>query len=124
MRRYTKLFWINSGPYNNLTARKFVLQPERRRRWWTRPRARRAAAARFRSGPGETRAALVAPPGAVFLDATVDPMVTCKTPGAGRDILRDSANNLYSGVTMADLEGFEERYPLNSRLVEAGRPAR
>src|SRR6185436_13785627 len=22
---YTKLFWINSGPYNNLTAQKFVL---------------------------------------------------------------------------------------------------
>src|SRR5262245_63320957 len=25
IRNYTKLFWINSGPYNNLTARKFVL---------------------------------------------------------------------------------------------------
>src|SRR5687767_2568898 len=24
--RYTKLFWINSGAYNNLTARKFVLR--------------------------------------------------------------------------------------------------
>src|SRR4051812_13464661 len=24
--RYTKLFWINTGPYNSLTARKFVLQ--------------------------------------------------------------------------------------------------
>src|SRR4029078_4437874 len=24
--RYTKLFWINAGPYNNLTARKFTLQ--------------------------------------------------------------------------------------------------
>ena len=24
--RYIKLFWINSGPFNNLTARKFVLQ--------------------------------------------------------------------------------------------------
>ena len=24
--RYTKLFWINSGPHNNLTARKFVLR--------------------------------------------------------------------------------------------------
>src|SRR4051812_6779121 len=24
--RYTKLFWINTGPYNNLTARKFVLE--------------------------------------------------------------------------------------------------
>ena len=26
IRRYTKLFWINTGPYNNLTARKFVLR--------------------------------------------------------------------------------------------------
>src|SRR5581483_6881333 len=26
IRRYTKLFWLNSGPYNNLTARKFVLK--------------------------------------------------------------------------------------------------
>ena len=25
IRRYTKLFWINTGPYNNLTARKFIL---------------------------------------------------------------------------------------------------
>src|SRR5262245_7936410 len=24
--RYTKLFWINTGPYNNLTSRKFVLK--------------------------------------------------------------------------------------------------
>ena len=33
-----------------------------------------------------------------FLDVTVDPMITCKTPGAGGDILRDSVNNLYVGV--------------------------
>jgi len=26
VQRYTKLFWINTGPYNNLTARKFVLR--------------------------------------------------------------------------------------------------
>src|SRR5258706_8516088 len=25
IQRYTKLFWINTGPFNNLTARKFVL---------------------------------------------------------------------------------------------------
>src|SRR6058998_362873 len=24
--RYAKLFWINTGPYNNLTARKFLLE--------------------------------------------------------------------------------------------------
>ena len=29
VRRYTKLFWINTGPYNNLTARKFVLRATR-----------------------------------------------------------------------------------------------
>ena len=26
IQRYTKLFWLNSGPHNNLTARKFVLK--------------------------------------------------------------------------------------------------
>src|ERR687897_504350 len=26
IQRYTKLFWINTGPYNNLTSRKFVLK--------------------------------------------------------------------------------------------------
>ena len=25
IRRYTKIFWINSGPHNNMTSRKFVL---------------------------------------------------------------------------------------------------
>ena len=29
IRRYAKLFWINTGPYNNLTARKFVLDLDR-----------------------------------------------------------------------------------------------
>src|SRR5207247_3877689 len=26
IQRYTKLFWINTGPHNNLTAQKFVLK--------------------------------------------------------------------------------------------------
>ena len=45
-------------------------------------------------------------------------MVTSKNPPAGEDILTASANNLYAGVTLADLEGFTERYELNSRLVK------
>ena len=46
--RYTKLFWINSGPYNNLTARKFVLKctPEAFAHGGARRRARQAR--RFR----------------------------------------------------------------------------
>jgi dipeptidyl-peptidase-3 len=117
IRRYTKLFWINSGPHNNLTARKFVLACA--------PAAFREAAHRaVRSGAacpvgeGETLDDLLDRLEPPFFDAETDPMVTNKTPGEGRDILEASANNLYSGVRMADLDGFDERYGLNSRLVK------
>ena len=106
--RYTKLFWINTGPYNNLTARKFVLACS--------PDAFRAAAAQAATNGAALPADLerLFP---YFFDLDVDPIVTSKTPGPGKDILQSSANNLYSGVTMADLDGFAEQYPLNSRLV-------
>ncbi|MGD9903509.1 MAG: peptidase M49 [Vicinamibacterales bacterium] len=115
--RYTKLFWLNSGGYNNLTARKFVLRLTEAALVGA-AEAAAAAGARFRTEAGERVADLARRLAPAFLDAAVDPMVTCKTPGPGGDILRDSANNLYDGVTMADLEGFVERYPLNSRLVK------
>src|SRR4029079_15623856 len=54
----------------------------------------------------------------MFFDPDFEPMVTCKTPGDGQDFLASSANNLYEGVTMADLEGFEEKNQLNSRLAK------
>ena len=47
IQRYTKLFWLNTGPYNNLTARKFVLRPARPRRSATAVRTAAAAGARF-----------------------------------------------------------------------------
>jgi dipeptidyl-peptidase III len=115
--RYTKLFWINSGAYNNLTARKFVLALSEEA---FADAAELAAAngARFRLGPGEDARALIARYAPMFFDPAFDPMVTCKTPEDGRDILEASANNLYADVTMADLESFAERHPLNSRVVK------
>ena len=115
--RYTKLFWINSGPYNNLTARKFVLEcsPER---FAASAHAAAAKGATFPLRNGESLAALLERLNPMFFDATVDPSVTTKTPADSRDILQSSANNLYVGVTMTDLEGVTERYPLNSRLVK------
>jgi dipeptidyl-peptidase-3 len=115
--RYTKLFWINNGPYNNLTARKFVLTcpPQA---FAASARAAAAAGAMFATRPGESLDALLARLQPMFFDPAVDPIVTNKTPGPGRDILQASANNLYAGVTLADLEGFTERYGLNSRLVK------
>jgi dipeptidyl-peptidase-3 len=113
--RYTKLFWINTGPYNNLTARKFLLDLDRRRLL----EAMEIAAingARFELEPGESIAQRLEKYARMFFDPDFEPMVTCKTPGDGQDILASSANNLYGGVTMADLEGFEEKNQLNSRL--------
>ena len=117
VRRYTKLFWINTGPYNNLTARKFVLSLS--------PGAFAAAVAaaaangaRLPLRPGETPEQLCARYAPMFFDPSFDPILTNKTPGGGRDILEASANNLYVDVRMADLEGFQEVYGLNSRLVK------
>ena len=117
--RYTKLFWLNTGPFNNLTARKFVPKctPEA---FAAAARAAERSGARFPSKDGETLDALLARLQPIFFDPAVDPIVTHKTPGEGRDILTGSANNLYVGVSMQDLEDFEERYPLNSRLVKSG----
>ena len=115
--RYTKLFWINNGPFNNLTARKFL--PE------VTPAAFRAAAhaaaeagAEFPTREGETLDAMLDRLEPVFFDPDVDPILTNKSPGPGQDLLLASANNLYDGVSMADLEGFDEEYALNSRLVK------
>jgi dipeptidyl-peptidase-3 len=108
--RYTKLFWINVGPHNNLTARKFL--PE------CSPEAFVAAANRAAQNGADISSASVERLRPMFFDLQVDPIVTNKTPGEGRDILLSSANNFYAGVSMHDLEGFEEKYPLNSRLVK------
>jgi dipeptidyl-peptidase III len=117
IQRYTKLFWINTGPYNNLTARKFVLKLT--------PEAFASAAsiaarngARFPLRAGEPLDGLLARLERCFFDPEFDAIVTSKTPGPGKDILQASANNLYDGVTMADLDGFAEDHPLNSRLVK------
>jgi dipeptidyl-peptidase-3 len=114
--RYTKLFWLNTGPYNNLTARKFVLRctPEA---FAVAARVAVENGARFPLLAGEGVDDLLARMQPLFFDPDIDPIVTSKTPGPGKDILAASANNLYVGVTMGDLEQFEERYPLNSRVV-------
>lgn len=115
--RYLKLFWINSGPYNNLTARKFLLNLDRRRVIEAMEIAAINGAA-FELATDETMAKRVETYARMFFDPDFEPMVTFKTPGDDQDILQSSANNLYVGVTMADLEGFEEQHQLNSRLVK------
>jgi dipeptidyl-peptidase-3 len=117
IRRYTKLFWINTGAYNNHTARKFVLTCGAER-FAAAVHAAVRAGARISPRPGESLDRLLERLGPMFFDPDVDPTVTAKTPPPGLDILTASANNLHVGVTMEDLDGVEERHPLNSRLVK------
>ena len=116
IRRYTKLFWINSGPYNNVTARKFVLRLTRQELIDAALAAARAGAV-LSSDAGETIETLIDRLAPMFLDPLVEPTVTNKTPGPGRDILTASSNNLYAGVSASHLASFTERYGLNSRLT-------
>ena len=116
--RYTKLFWVNTGPYNNLTARKFIpgCTPEA---FAAAAAAAARAGASFPLRQGETLDMLLARLKPMFFDLSFDPTVTAKTPPAGKDILTASANNLHVGVTMNDVDRFDERHPLNSRLVKS-----
>lgn len=117
IRRYAKLFWINNGPHNPITSRKNVLKCA----FEVFAEAVNQAEVNGAAIPkraGEDTAELLRRMRPVLFDPEVDPLVTNKSPGAGRDILQASANNLYEGVALDDLEGFHERFPLNSRLVK------
>jgi len=115
--RYTKLLWLNNGPHNPITGRKNVLtcRPEALREAMEQAEA---AGAVLPKAQGESTAELLSRWQAILFDPAVDAQVTNKSPGQGQDILAASANNFYRHVTMADLEPFEERYPLNSQLVK------
>lgn len=119
---YTKLLWVHHGVHNAITARKMVpsFTPDEL-----------AAAARKALGNGaalctpateEGLAALLERLRGPIFDPALAPYTVQKTPPEGQDILSASANTFYEGVTTADLEGFRDRYPLNSRVVkQAGR---
>ncbi len=115
--RYTKLVWINTGPFNNITARKFVpdFTPDA---FAAAVRTAVSNGASLPIAPGERLDDLLMRLHRPFFDRDDESIVTCKTPGEGRDILEASANNLYVGVSMKDLEGVAEQYPLNSRVVK------
>ena len=114
---YTKLFWIHTGPFNNLTARKFVLSctPDT---FAVAVKNAAAAGAPLPLEADESIDQLLARLHGPLFDKDFEPVVTNKSPGADADILKSSSNNLYVGLEMADLDGFEERFPLNSRLVK------
>src|SRR6185369_13008172 len=54
-----------------------------------------------------------------LFDASFEPMTTDKSPSGGKDIIQASSNSFYGpGVTLAELDKFQDKYSLNSNVVK------
>ncbi|HET6277812.1 MAG TPA: peptidase M49 [Candidatus Polarisedimenticolia bacterium] len=117
LQHYLKLFWINNGNHNDRTKEKFLPG-------FTFEELHTAALLAVRDRAtielalNESLGAKLNRLRGVIFDPAVEPLVTCKSPPEGSDILSCSSVNYYDGVALADLEGFAEKNGLNSRLVK------
>lgn len=124
LREYALLFWANRGNHNETTAQKFLpsFTAAELEESALKAQAAGAFAAKYGDLPPLADAGAVRKELAdlrrAFFDASFEPMITAKTPPPGQDILQASANNFYQGVTVADMKGVQEKYPLNSRVVK------
>jgi dipeptidyl-peptidase-3 len=112
---FTKLFWANRGNHNETTAQKFL--PD-----FTFDELKDAGVAVLQHGArGFTEPAFLKELDELkpsLFDPDFEPTITAKSPRGGQDIIQASANNFYFGLKLADLTGFTEHYPLNSRLAK------
>lgn len=118
IRQYAKLLWVHHGVHNAITSRKFVPTFTPEELATAARQARQAGAALCTPAGDECLAALLEHLQRPMFDAGFEPMTVSKSPEEGQDILTASANTFYQGVTMADLEGFHDEYPLNSRVTK------
>jgi dipeptidyl-peptidase-3 len=110
---YAMLFWGNQGNHYSYNSHKFVPT-------FTREELKAATAVALRNGASSSIEKDARDLDKPIFDADFQPMLTMKNPKNGEDPLQASSNNYYSGVTLKDLQGFTEHYPLNSRLVKKG----
>jgi len=52
-----------------------------------------------------------------IFDPNFEPLLANKSPQEG-DVITASGNNYYEGITLKDLEDFEEKYSLNSKVIK------
>jgi dipeptidyl-peptidase-3 len=122
---FAKLFWANRGNHNETTAQKFV--PD-----FSYEDLRKAARQAFQNSAFRTGYGDLPPLGSAeqvdkevlalktaLFDPNFEPMTTAKSPQDSKDILQASSNTFYGpGLTLAALQNFKERYPLNSSVVK------
>jgi dipeptidyl-peptidase-3 len=112
---FTKLFWASKGNHNDTTAQKFLPNVSFEDLKAAALAAKRKGSLSTFSEPDLIRELDALRPS--LFDPNFEPLITAKSPKGDLDILQSSANNFYSGVKLADLKNFKERYPLNSRVT-------
>ncbi|TKJ30628.1 peptidase M49 [bacterium (candidate division B38) B3_B38] len=117
---YTKLFWANTCQYDVRTMVKFVPEVSYED-FLNAATIAQVNGADFYLKERETLEDKLARLRRSIFDADYEPMVTNKNPPPGQDIITGSANNLYEGVTEAELKAYKEKYPLNSKVVKIDR---
>jgi len=110
--RYTKLFWVHNGIHSGITTKKEILRLGAEQ-FRTAIAAAEADGAQFDLGATRLHDLF-----GVLSDPSSYVSVTNKSPGEGGDPLTESCNNLYVGVSTADLVEFDEQHPLNSRVMK------
>jgi dipeptidyl-peptidase III len=121
---FAELFWANRGNHDNSTGQKLLPS-------FTFAELKQAALTAQEHGAFKTAYANLPPittPAELekelddlrpaLFNAKFQPMDTAKTPLPGLDIVQSSSNTFYPGLSQADLKGFHELYPLNSRVVK------
>ncbi len=116
---YTKLYWINNGPYDNITSKKYVLE-------CTEAEFKAAAEQALKNGAdlglGNEKLEPKLTKLAKFLfDPNFEPMMTNKTPD--KDWVKESGVNFYGkDLAMKEVEAWrktgKEKNDLNSTLVK------
>jgi dipeptidyl-peptidase-3 len=127
---FAKLFWASRGNHNDLTSQKFLPA-------FTFEQLEKAALIAQQNGAFRTAYADLPPlekPSDVtrqleslrasLFDPAFEPMITAKNPVGGKDTIQASSNTFYQdvshqGVSLSDLKGFQDKYPLNSRVVKS-----
>ncbi len=116
---YTKLFWANSGFYDNLSALKFVPSCSYDE-FVSVVKKAQSNGAQIQLKSGELITQKLNRLKRVIFDPEFEKSCTDKTPGV--DIIAQSFNNFYEGVTFAEVEAWanagNEKYPLNSKVVK------
>jgi len=124
IQNYALLFWANRGNHNETTAQKFLptFSADELAASALKAQSNGAFKTPYADLPALTSADALkkelADLNAAIFDPQFEAMTTAKTPPPGKDILQASANTFYQGVTLADLKGFTEHFPLNSRVVK------